>query len=344
MFNTSPTSESDKRVRRRGMWWRTGAVTLAALPVLALAPPGSASGTDVGAAQEALSAATQHRVETEARLLEVETQVSELRAQLDRLDSGAAQITEELAAARRAVREYAVAAYIDGGKSALLTSALQVAEGDDLAWSAQILGSQTSEAGDAVDRFEALKAANEPDRIAAAARLDELSATLADARNDLIQASAHERDAEAALSMARDYEARQAAEAEASARAQASSAASRSTSQQPERSQSSSSAPAPRAGATARPAPTPPAPVSATGSPSAAEQQMLAKIRQCESRGSYSIVSASGKYRGAYQFDRRTWQSVGGTGDPAAASPAEQDYRALLLYRERGRRPWPNCA
>jgi hypothetical protein len=71
---------------------------------------------------------------------------------------------------------------------------------------------------------------------------------------------------------------------------------------------------------------------------------MLAKIRHCESRGNYSIVSASGTYRGAYQFDRRTWQSVGGTGDPAAASPAEQDYRALLLYRQRGRRPWPNCA
>jgi hypothetical protein len=213
-----------------------GALVVATLALLALAPRGSAAGTDVGAAQEALAAATQHRTETEARLLEVEAQVSELRAELDRLDSGAAQITEELAAARRAVREYAVAAYIDGGQSALLTSSLQVAEGNDLAWSAQILGTQTSGAGDAVDRFEALKASNEPDRIATAARLDELMATLADAQNDLIQASAHERDAEAALALARDYEARQAADARAS------SAGRQSTAQAPGASRGSGSA------------------------------------------------------------------------------------------------------
>jgi hypothetical protein len=79
------------------------------------------------------------------------------------------------------------------------------------------------------------------------------------------------------------------------------------------------------------------------GNPTAAESAILAKIRRCESRGNYSIVSPSGRYRGAYQFDIPTWRSVGGTGDPAAASPAEQDYRALLLLRARGTRPWPNC-
>ncbi|MFN7150548.1 MAG: transglycosylase family protein, partial [Microthrixaceae bacterium] len=79
------------------------------------------------------------------------------------------------------------------------------------------------------------------------------------------------------------------------------------------------------------------------GNPSAAESATLAKIRWCESRNNYSIVSASGRYRGAYQFDRTTWAGVGGSGDPAAASPAEQDYRALLLLRMRGTRPWPRC-
>lgn len=69
----------------------------------------------------------------------------------------------------------------------------------------------------------------------------------------------------------------------------------------------------------------------------------LERIKQCESGGDYTAVSPSGRYRGAYQFDQRTWESVGGTGDPAAASPAEQDARAAELQRRRGSAPWPNC-
>lgn len=69
----------------------------------------------------------------------------------------------------------------------------------------------------------------------------------------------------------------------------------------------------------------------------------LAVIRQRESGGRYDAVSATGKYRGAYQFDQRTWESVGGTGDPAAASPEEQDARAAELMRRRGTQPWSVC-
>ena len=36
-------------------------------------------------------------------------------------------------------------------------------------------------------------------------------------------------------------------------------------------------------------------------------------------------------------------ESVGGSGDPAAAPEAEQDYRAALLYSEAGSSPWPIC-
>lgn len=71
--------------------------------------------------------------------------------------------------------------------------------------------------------------------------------------------------------------------------------------------------------------------------------RQLEQLRQCESSGNYQAVSRSGKFRGAYQFDRRTWASVGGSGDPAAAAPWEQDYRARLLYDARGRSPWPHC-
>ena len=81
--------------------------------------------------------------------------------------------------------------------------------------------------------------------------------------------------------------------------------------------------------------------------PSAAEWEAL---RWCESNGNYAITNPSGKYRGAYQFDRPTWNSVADRYaphlvgvDPAAASPADQDFMALALYSERGARPWPQC-
>jgi hypothetical protein len=34
---------------------------------------------------------------------------------------------------------------------------------------------------------------------------------------------------------------------------------------------------------------------------------------------------------------------VGGTGNPAAASEAEQDRRAAMLYQRAGASPWPVC-
>ncbi len=68
-----------------------------------------------------------------------------------------------------------------------------------------------------------------------------------------------------------------------------------------------------------------------------------ARLRACESGGDYTAVSASGRYYGAYQFNIGTWRSVGGTGLPNQAAPAEQDYRALYLYRMRGWQPW-TCA
>jgi hypothetical protein len=69
----------------------------------------------------------------------------------------------------------------------------------------------------------------------------------------------------------------------------------------------------------------------------------LEAIAACESGGNPEAVSSEGTYRGKYQFDQGTWESVGGSGDPAAAPEAEQDYRAALLYSESGSSPWPIC-
>jgi hypothetical protein len=69
----------------------------------------------------------------------------------------------------------------------------------------------------------------------------------------------------------------------------------------------------------------------------------LREIAMCESGGDPAAVSPGGTYRGMYQFDLQTWRSVGGQGDPAAASAEEQGRRAEILYARRGPAPWPVC-
>lgn len=76
----------------------------------------------------------------------------------------------------------------------------------------------------------------------------------------------------------------------------------------------------------------------------------LSRLRKCESGGDYHAVSASGTYRGAYQFDHGTWNSVASRHwppavheDPATASVETQDALARWLWAERGRGPWPLC-
>ncbi|MGH8862875.1 MAG: transglycosylase family protein, partial [Jatrophihabitantaceae bacterium] len=78
---------------------------------------------------------------------------------------------------------------------------------------------------------------------------------------------------------------------------------------------------------------------SATADPSASAWH---RLRVCESSNDYRTNTGNG-YFGAYQFDLATWRSVGGSGYPDRARPAEQDARALILYRMRGWQPW-TCA
>ncbi|HYH62594.1 MAG TPA: transglycosylase family protein [Solirubrobacterales bacterium] len=68
----------------------------------------------------------------------------------------------------------------------------------------------------------------------------------------------------------------------------------------------------------------------------------LNTIAACESGGDPTAVNAAGYY-GKYQFDLQTWAAVGGSGNPAEAPEAEQDYRAALLYAQSGSSPWPVC-
>jgi soluble lytic murein transglycosylase-like protein len=79
------------------------------------------------------------------------------------------------------------------------------------------------------------------------------------------------------------------------------------------------------------------------GAPNVPIPPVLESIARCESRGNPRAISAGGTYRGKYQFSFSTWASVGGTGDPAAASETEQDRRAAMLYRSGGPGHWPVC-
>lgn len=69
----------------------------------------------------------------------------------------------------------------------------------------------------------------------------------------------------------------------------------------------------------------------------------LKSIAHCESRGNPRAISATGMYRGKYQFSFATWRTVGGRGDPALAGVPEQDARAVVLYRRSGPNQWPVC-
>jgi hypothetical protein len=68
----------------------------------------------------------------------------------------------------------------------------------------------------------------------------------------------------------------------------------------------------------------------------------LQAIAACESGGNPATDTGNGFY-GKYQFTLATWQAVGGTGNPARASEAEQDRRATMLYARSGASPWPVC-
>ena len=79
------------------------------------------------------------------------------------------------------------------------------------------------------------------------------------------------------------------------------------------------------------------------GAPNVPIPAVLASIAQCESHGNPRAISPGGTYRGKYQFSFSTWATVGGSGDPAAASETEQDRRAAMLYRTGGPGHWPVC-
>jgi hypothetical protein len=78
--------------------------------------------------------------------------------------------------------------------------------------------------------------------------------------------------------------------------------------------------------------------------------EQLKDLRMCESGDDYSAIGGGGRYRGAYQFTRSTWNGVARRWypwlerqDPAEADTWWQDAMARALWAERGSSPWPTC-
>ena len=69
------------------------------------------------------------------------------------------------------------------------------------------------------------------------------------------------------------------------------------------------------------------------------------KIAVCESSLDPTAVNRTGKYKGLFQFDDRSWVWVGGSGDPSRASVREQYKRAQILVSKQGfSRAFPQCS
>lgn len=110
-------------------------------------------------------------------------------------------------------------------------------------------------------------------------------------------------------------------------------------------------APAPEPAAPdAAPAPAETAPVAPVAPAAGPSAEQWAALRFCESSGNYSVVNPTGTFRGAYQFSQQTWNWIAADHapqlvgvDPAAASPADQDFMAYTLYAVGGPGHWPVC-
>ncbi|MFN8050736.1 MAG: transglycosylase family protein [Acidimicrobiales bacterium] len=346
-------------LRRHIRRWPTALGRVARLGVvaaisIAAAPAATAEGVPAPSTpQLTLSAAHRAVVESDRRVATTTAARDRARERLAALDQRAAALVNDLAETRAELRRRAVGAYVSSGADEPMLVLFGSADVFEASARVHALSSSARASARTMARYQRLRDDADPRLVRLGIQLQRLEQDVADANDAALAARANEAEAEreqaaraAAAALARAAAtttttvpaalepARVRADSVATADATAAAVATPAT-------PAASAAPAPTA-PTPVPAPAPSAPLPAVpaGGPSEAQ---WAKLRACESGGNYRAVSASGKYRGAYQFDYRTWAGLGGAGDPAAAPPAEQDARAKLLYSQRGWRPWPVC-
>jgi len=267
---------------------------------------------ELDAAEAALDAAFGRNDDAVRDREEAEARAVTLEADLRVLDDRSLQLVLEYEETVRRARALAVDAYVRGGGSSDLDDYLDASGATEAAVRSHLAVGRVESAREAARKVRRLRETVDAD---AAATGEAVAAAVA----ELERANAAVRDAEDAIDAAR----RRVAAAEQ----QVASAA------EQERIAAEEAAEAARRAAEAA-ARTP-----ARGTTGDAWE----RLRNCESGGDYTIVSANGLYFGAYQFALGTWAAVGGTGNPAAAPPEEQDYRARLLFERAGWTQWPIC-
>ena len=124
---TAPTPPEPAARHRRGIGPAVLGVVVALGTALALAGTPSAAQDGptttkdpVASARAALDRARVVREQADARLAAVRADKARVEKEMANLDGEDATLTTELADARRQVREFAVAAYIDGGQTELV--------------------------------------------------------------------------------------------------------------------------------------------------------------------------------------------------------------------------------
>lgn len=289
----------------------------------------------VAAAEADLAAARTARAESEARVAELRAVLEADQSRLAALSDQGQLTLSQLSETQQQAERLVVDAYVKGASSEELDVVFDAPAASDAAWMRHLTVGRVDQAREAAVRLRALRDDVGAEVAELANSSSQATQALAEAEEDVRQAVAAEARAEAGVVAAMEAEQRLAAQE--AARQEAARVAARQEAEAAE--------------AEAAPPPDEDAPEEAGGlpaTPSPALRPLLEVdgwdyLRECESGGNYRAVSSDGTYRGAYQFDMGTWRGVGGTGDPAAAPPAEQDARALMLYERRGSAPWPSC-
>lgn len=302
----------------------------AAIVVVGIPPVGADQELTVAAARDQLTAATAARERAEATVVRAEARRDDLAAKVASSSSESTAIAMAVAESSRSAHDQAVKAYVTGAVEAQFAVVLDAKGAIDASVGSDLLAHSAKTASNAAADLQRLRENNDPALVRLGEQLADAQRRLQIANSDLIQASALEADAERNVADATE---RERADRAAAAALQSATAkvATKATSTRP---------------AAARPlvvVVSPPEAWLPDVTPGGPSPETWAKLRNCESRGNYRVVSASGKYRGAYQFDNRSWHGVGGSGDPAMAAPIEQDLRAAELFRAQGARAWPQC-
>ena len=269
------------------------------------------------------------------------TRANELDDEITQNEAVVADLEARAARARTSARDRAVVAYRQSG-----SRLAAVIDGGDVL--------------DAARRVRIIDQVNHQD-LSTYTRLEKVTQDLQDQRHTLQANRAAHADALATLQTESAAIDAKLADAARRDQAQVAAAAAGPPPPPPRATPSTTATPATTAPVAPTVAPTTPAPTAPPSTPAPPpdyvgspgvhpnhDDPFLACVRQRESGGSYTAVSPSGAYRGAYQFSQSTWNATANHArrteligvPPNLATPYDQDDMAWTLYQWQGPGPW----